>query len=241
MNAYNSGRKRRIAHLEVLAHRQFMDRQTRLAAINKMLRDAFFARLATVCLIIRYGAPRMKEPLAEAWQRSMTTLLSEFPGFAENGCASPFDRESALLIARDFRTYVLPRLPGADDNDKVYRVLRDGPQWLLWHAHVDQNCRNLGIKVPRVSSMRHFARDAWYFQLPKGPFELRKWRADEHNPVVAKKAKRRALESQDERTLRELARAHRVVFVRRLIVDAFNEQVARGEIKLPPNGGYPSL
>jgi len=241
MNAYNRGLIRRIARLEVLADRHFWGRQIQRAAFDKWQYDGCFAPLANVCLIILYGSPRMKEPLTEAWQRSLTTVLSEFPGFADNRRASPFYPESALLIARDFRTYVLPRLPGADDNDKLYRVLSNGPLWLLWHAHADESCRQLGLKIPDLSRMRHFARDAWYLEiLPEGPFELRKLPADEYKPVGAKKTKRRALESQDERTTRELGRAYRVQVVRRLLVDAFNEKVARGEIKIPPYSPFPS-
>jgi hypothetical protein len=265
MNA-SRGLMRRITRLEVLADRHFRHLQTKEAAEYKMVHDGCFAPLANVCLIILYGTPRMEEPLAQAWRRSLTTLLWEFPGFAENGCASPFKSESALLIASDFRAHVLPRLPGADDNDKMYRVLRNGPQWLLWHAHVDKGCRVLGLKAPDVSSMRHFARDGWRLDvLPEGPFELRKLHADEHEPAAAKKfelhdwefkderamqelvraiAKKfepGALQSQDQRTLRELARAYRVLVVKMHLTRAFKEAVARGDIKIPTHRPYPSL
>lgn len=233
---YSRGRMRRIAHLEALADRRFQHQQTRRTAFDKRLHDGCFAVLANICVIILYGTPRINEPLGEAWKRSLTALLSEFPGFAGKGCVSPFHSEAdALLIACDFRTYLLPRLPGADDSDKVYRVLSNGPQWLLWHAHADECCRTLGGNVPDLSRMRHFSRGDWYLGvLPEGSFELRELRADEHKPAPPKKTERGALASPDERSLREQVRACRVQAIRRLLVKEFNEKVARGEIDIPP-------
>ena len=71
---------RRIAHLEALADRRFQHQQTRRTAFDKRLHDGCFAVLANICVIILYGTPRINEPLGEAWKRSLTALLSEFPG-----------------------------------------------------------------------------------------------------------------------------------------------------------------
>jgi hypothetical protein len=216
--------RRKLRCLEAVADRRFHSQQLYQAEYQKNIRDGSFLIIASVCLIALYGTPRIDEPLAEAWTRSLKTLLQEFPGFAENGRATPFNFQEAAVIAGDFRKYVLPRLPGADENKKIYRVLAKAPQWLLWHTNVDRSCAACGIKVPDVSSMQRFARDLWFLGiLPPGPFELRvPPRADATKP--AKGPKRRA--PGRPKTTHQGLREFRVQVIRIVLIADFQKKAA---------------
>jgi len=84
-------------------------------------------------------------------------------------------------------------LPGADDNDKMYRVLKNGPKWLLWHTHADSSAGFADLKVPNIRGMRRFARGHFLLRtLPEGPFEQRVGHADKTKSAAAKRPKRDA-------------------------------------------------
>jgi hypothetical protein len=225
MTVVSRGKLRRIAHLEARVDRLFQSEQLAQAEYKKRVRDGSFLIIANVCLIALYGTPRIDESLMEAWKRSLKTLLRKFPGFAKNGRATPFNFQAAAVIARDFHKYVLPRLPGADDNDKIFPVLADAPQWLLWHTHADESCAPCGIDVPDVSNMQRFARDLWFLGiLPPGPFELRVPRADATKP--AKGPEYRAPMPPPPKTTHEGLSAFRVRVIRNILVADFQEKAA---------------
>ena len=224
MSAVSRGKSRRIARLEVLADRRFRSEQLAKAEYQKRVRDGSFLTIASACLIVLYGTPRIDEPLAEAWIRSLKTLLHEFPGFAENGRATPFDFLGAAVVAGDFRQYVLPRLPGADENKKICRVLASAPQWLLWHANVDRSCAAYGIKVPDVFSMQRFDRGPWFLGiLHQGPFDQQRvLRTDASKP--AKGLEHRV--SHRLKTTHQALRAFRVQTIRNFLIADFQEKAA---------------
>jgi hypothetical protein len=227
-----------------VADRRFQSEQLAEAECKKRVRDGGFVIIANVCLISLYGTPRIDESLVEAWKRSLKTLLREFPGFAKNGRANPFNFAAAEIIAGDFRKYVLPRLPGADDNKKIYRVLANAPEWLLWHTNMDRSCAPCGIDVPDVSNMQRFARDLWFLGiLPPGPFELRVSRADVTKP--AKGPERKVSAPPPRMTTHERIRAVRVRFIRNYLVADFQEKAAEalnnGSLRERPFGFPPLL
>jgi hypothetical protein len=222
----NAVSRRRIARLEAVADRRFQSQQLAEAEYPKNIHDGSFLIIASVCLIALYGTPRIDERLTEAWTRSSKKLLQEFPDFAENGRANPFSVESEpnAVIARDFLKYVLPRLPGADDNKKIYRVLAAAPQWLLWHTNVDWSCAACGIKVPDVSSMQRFDRGLWCLGiLHQGPFDQQPvLRTDASKP--AKGPERRA--PPGPKTTHQVIREFRVRVIRNVLIANFQEKAA---------------
>ena len=233
---------RRIARLEALADRRFQSEQLDRGERLKNARDGSFVIIANVCLIARYGAPRTDELLTEAWKRCLETLLRKFPGFAKNGRANPFNFAAAAVIALDFRKYVLPRLRGTDDNDKIYRVLADAPQWLLWHTYADKSCASCGIEVPDISNMLGFARGFWFLGiLPPGPFELRA-RVD---ATRTRGPKREGPGPPRVKTRHELLGAARVLAIRNYLVDDFQAKLAEGykngSIRVRPFGMPPPI
>jgi hypothetical protein len=226
MNVYRGATSRRVARLEALADRRFQSAQLALGGHNKINRDGSSIILANVCLLVLYGTPRIDESLEEAWKRSLQTLLHKFPNFARNGRANPFNFSAAAVVADDFRKYVLPRLPGAADNDKIYQVLAQAPKWLLWHTYADKSCAACGVKVPNVSGMLGFSRHCWCLGiLPPGPFELRA-RSDEREYEKANRSERKA--RRPITTQHQFWRELRVDFKRKLLTAEFQAKLSEG-------------
>jgi hypothetical protein len=240
MRVYGSKTLRQIARFEVLADRGFKERQLRRAAGAKFYGDRSLVAISNLALLILYGAPQLKEPLTEAWKRTLNTLRLEFPNFADNGRASPFTFLSAPVVADDFRKFILPRLPGAQDNAKISRVLAKAPKWLLWHAHADINADYLDLRVPKLLSMRRFARGPWFIGiLPSGPFEQRIRRVDETKKTTAKQPSDDPPAARGIKTRHELTRAARVEYARILFEQDFSTRIAEGKESVPDNIFYP--
>jgi hypothetical protein len=91
MNAYGGGLLRRIARMEAKADRRFRAEQLDKAEQKKMRADGSFIIIANVCVITLYGNPRLDESLEGAWKRALEPLLQQFPNFARNGRAHPFN------------------------------------------------------------------------------------------------------------------------------------------------------
>jgi hypothetical protein len=172
-------RFRQIARLEELAQpylkrrRQYEDE--RVAVIRKQV----FVPVANIALLILHGDPKIDEPLLAAWERCRESVAwqscrEKHGGFDENGGeqGTPFHVISAPRIARYFRKYFLPDLPGADETEKLSAVFEIAPPWLLWFTYGDVFARILGVKLPDLSSVNRFARGEFHlYELPDGPFE----------------------------------------------------------------------
>ena len=79
-----------------------------------------------------------------------------------------------IYIAKYFRRYFLPDLPGADEIEKFSLILKEAPPWLLWFTNADVEAYILGIELPDLSEVSCFARGKRLIDhLPTGPFELR--------------------------------------------------------------------
>lgn len=133
--------------------------------------------LGSCLFLILYGDPKIGEPLTRAWQRCL-----EFRAWKE--CRErhadideevPFYEEGARSIARYFREYILPDLPGADETEKLNAVLVKASAWLLWFTNAELTVLCLGLKLPDLSCMSRFARPRdRVVYLPDGAFELRR-------------------------------------------------------------------
>ena len=87
--------------------------------------------------------------------------------------ATPFDSLGLMYIAKYFRSYFIPDLPGADETEKLNAIFEKAPLWLLWFTHGDVYGRILGLKLPDFTSAHRFARSKWFGALPGGPFDWR--------------------------------------------------------------------
>ena len=68
--------------------------------------------------------------------------------------ATPFDSLGLMYIAKYFRSYFIPDLPGADETEKLNAIFEKAPLWLLWFTHGDvygkslvSNCRTLQART----------------------------------------------------------------------------------------------
>jgi hypothetical protein len=146
-------------------------------------REYAFRIAANIALIILYGDPRIGEPLAEAWRRCLQSPAwkacrakhPDYIGRYRRDEEGPFYMEGVSGIAKYFRTYFLPELPGADETEKLNAVFAKAPTWLLWFTHADVIGAVLGLKVPDLSSKARFGRPSLTLvQLPDEAFEWRR-------------------------------------------------------------------
>jgi hypothetical protein len=103
-------------------------------------------------------------------------MLKKHPDFGEYGRyqenITPFGDLGPTYIARYFRKYFIPDLPGADETDKLNAIFETAPPWLLWFTYGDVYGTVLGLKRPDLSSVNQFARGEFVSgALPEGPFE----------------------------------------------------------------------
>jgi hypothetical protein len=143
------------------------------------MRDRALTRLANVSVLILYGAPRIDEPLTEAWERCRTSpvwlsYIEKCGGWDEYGgnrFGSLF-RYAEERIGKYFRKNILPDHPGADEIQKLSAILKKAPPWLLWFTYADLEARILGIELPDLSSVDRFMRNETGLSgFPSGPFE----------------------------------------------------------------------
>jgi hypothetical protein len=147
-------------------------------------RENAFRLAANLALIILYGNARIGEPLRDAWRRCLQSPAwkacrakhPDYIGRYGRDEEGPFHMEGIWGIAKYFRTYFLPELPGADETEKLNVVFARAPTWLLWFTHADVIGAVLGLKVPDLSSKRRFDRPGLALKLPDGAFEWRRLR-----------------------------------------------------------------
>ena len=82
----------------------------------------------------------------------------------------PFNHRDAGLMARSFREYLQPELPGADETEKSNSVFAKAPAWLRWFTHADIHAQILGLNVQDLSSKSQVERPGICSHFTKGPF-----------------------------------------------------------------------
>jgi len=174
-------RLRQIARLERLYRPYLKRRRESDAQLEKLCRENAFICVANLSVLILYGNPKIDEPLLSAWQRCLESAAwqacrEKHGGFDEYGGerGSPFDDLGATFIAKYFRKYMLPDLPGDDEIEKFNAIFEIAPPWLIWFSHGDLGAGILGVKLPDLSSVNRLIRGTpeWR-RLPDGPFECR--------------------------------------------------------------------
>jgi hypothetical protein len=174
-------RFRRVARFEQLAN-AYLKRRERETEIPEYLRNIASPIVANLSCLILFGEPRIDEPLPKAWERCLESAAwqacrEKHGGFSEYGTddGTPFDNLGVTYIAKYFRRYFLPDLPGADEIEKFSMIFKEAPPWLLWFTYGDLDAHILGIELPDLSEISRFARgEQLFMRLPPGPFELQR-------------------------------------------------------------------
>ena len=169
------------------------------------------ANAAYLAFLIRYGKPKIGEPLSCAWERFTNTevwkeycdkwearALEQFDvGLEKHGewknqdyLHSPFDRDGAFIGGGCLRHELIARFPGTTEKEKLKRVFASTPPWLIWFTFADYTAQLLGLPLPDLSSVKGFVRskadfDNWY-GLPSGAFVARPWRNGPDNERLAR-------------------------------------------------------
>ena len=158
-----------------------------------MTRVGAVGHAASLAFLIRYGDPRVGEPLSCAWQRFMDTdvwkqyrdkwnelkigrLRDDWKGYDR---ILPFDRDGVFILSMELRHELLERFSGSNEKEKLEKVFESAPPWLVWFAFGDFTAKLLGLPMPDLSTVMHFARSkkdfANWYGLPRGAFESRPW------------------------------------------------------------------
>jgi hypothetical protein len=136
------------------------------------LRNGAVAHAAVLAFVMRYGNPQIGEPLSEAWRRVAESG-------AWKGSFEPYSRDDVFLIGHPLRNVLLATFPGADERDKLNRVFKSAPPWLIWFTFADYTAKLLDLNLPDLSSVSGFERSKKIFHgwwaLPESAFECRPW------------------------------------------------------------------
>jgi hypothetical protein len=179
-------RARQIARLEKRAVPYIKQRDGIVQQLRNLYRGAV-AHAAVLAFVMRYGNPQMSEPLSEACRRvtaseAWKTCCEKFPicryPINEN-LFEPYGRSRVFLVGDPVRHILLSTLPGTDEKDKLNRVFKSAPPWLMWFTFADYTAKLLNLTLPDLSTVTGFERwktmfHRWY-GLPESAFESRPW------------------------------------------------------------------
>jgi hypothetical protein len=204
----NQNRFRQIARLENAA-RPYIGIINRIQHQWQMTRVGAAGNAAIIAFLIRYGDPKIGEPLSCAWQRFRDTDVwkqfcdkwdelkfgrlgderkeygdstpknNRFAFISRTDSNLPFSRDGAFLISLKLRHELLERFSGSNEKEKLEKVFASAPPWLVWFAFGDYTAKLLGLPMPDLATVIHFARSkedfANWYGLPMGAFESRPW------------------------------------------------------------------
>ena len=180
-------RFRQIARLEELAQPYFKRRRQIEKEWQGTIRGAA-DHAAILAFVIRYGDPKIGEPLSCAWERCINTQMwkkccddweamalehlgDEWKEYGDNtspqnrsifitrACrTSPHARNGASIIGDYVRHALIDSLPGATEKKKLERVFASAPPWLIWFTFGDYTAELLDLSLPDLSSVAGLAR-----------------------------------------------------------------------------------
>jgi hypothetical protein len=166
----------RLKRLESAVQRQSKLLRLQEVRAETLLRETAVLHGAAVAAIVAYGDPQITEPLTDAWRR----FAEKFPRSNYNQF-SPFsnNKMSARLAGITLRTEVIPKLPGADEKERLNRIFASAPAWLMWFTYGDFTASVLQLELPDLSSVKRFDRQTAFIEcwpaLPTSVFEQRPW------------------------------------------------------------------
>jgi len=183
----SQSRFRQIARLEKLAQ-PHIQRKRQIEKEWEAMPHGAAAHAAVISFIIRFGDPKIGEPLSCAWERFINTdvwkeccdkseamELKQLADWKEkNGeetsprnlslslnhsyRAAPYNRDGVILTGEYLRHELIARFPGATEKEKLEQVFASAPPWLIWFAFADYTAGLLGLPLPNLSSVTGFAR-----------------------------------------------------------------------------------
>lgn len=175
----SQNRFRQIARLE-LAARPYIGMRNRIEHRWQVTCYGAAGHAAILAFLIRYGDPKIEEPLSCAWQRFQHMdvwkqyldkweelergRLGESPPKGNTFISrihrnsSPFDRDGVSLISPYLRHELLKRFSGSNEKEKLAKVFASAPPWLVWFAFGDYTAKLLGLPTPDLATVMHFAR-----------------------------------------------------------------------------------
>jgi hypothetical protein len=180
--------RRRIAGIEKLGVRFSEALQWTKTQMPDPSDDAM-THATNLGFLVKYGNPKVGEPLTGAWQRALDKKDAEFDPKLFNA----FAPQHARFAANWFREDVFSAFFVADEKERVAAILASAPPWLVWFTYGDFTAECLGIKVPDLSSVTRFVRSKATFKrwpaLPAGMFELCPWPdGSDNEPITQSEA-----------------------------------------------------
>ena len=149
---------------------------------------------AVLAFLVRYGEPRIDEPLSRACERcaksaawkdccdefkSLLVPGSEYLGVQSPGPFQPHNMDAVNVIGAALRHVMISTYSGADEKQKLEAALASAPPWLLWFTFADYTAKLLNFTIPDLSKVAGYMRsktnfDIWW-GLPRGVFERSPW------------------------------------------------------------------
>jgi hypothetical protein len=183
----NQTRSRQIARLEKRALLHIKQREG-IEQQWRQVRDGAVAHAAVLAFLVRYGNPQMDEALSDACRRfaeseAWKACCEKFPesckNYRDEYLFEPYNRDMVFLIGNPLRHILISTFPGTDERDKLNRIFRSAPPWLMWFTFADYTAELLGLGLPDLSDVKRFERSKKMFHgwwgLPQGAFECRPW------------------------------------------------------------------
>jgi hypothetical protein len=185
-------RSRQLARLEKLA-RPYLQQRAGIAERWQEIRRGAVAHAAVLAFVMRYGNPQMGEPLSEAcrrvaeseaWKACCERFREHCQNFRDRNFLDqysfePYNRDRVFLIGDPLRHVLISTLSGADEKDKLNRVFKSAPPWLVWFTFADYTAKVLGLNLPDLSTVTGYERSKNIFHrwwgLPESAFECRPW------------------------------------------------------------------
>ena len=186
-------RIRQIARLQRLAQPYLKQKEQDDLKWQQTIRGAA-NHAAVLAFVIRYGKPRINEPLSDACERcaqsaawknccdefkSLLVPGSEYLRLESPGPFQPHSVDRVSVIGEALRHVIISTYSGADEKQKLEAALASAPPWLLWFTFADYTARLLDLTIPDLSNVNGFMRskanfDTWW-GLPTGAFERMPW------------------------------------------------------------------
>ena len=195
-------RFRQIDRLETLAQPYIQTRRQLQEQWRSTLMGAA-AHAAVLAFLIRYGKPKIDEPLSHACERCTRSpawmdCCKQFKFLLPSRCYThkspsvkfePHSRDRVDVIGAALRHVLISEYSGADEKQKLEIAFASAPPWVLWFTLADYTAEVLNFTIPDLSKVNGFMRSKANFDLwwgvPSGAFEQAPWpRGCEDEPLA---------------------------------------------------------
>ena len=140
--------------------------------------------LLLLCVMeIRKSANHCRRPVDGSLNLKHGSCCEKFPvctWYRRYYSFKPHTRDNvAFIVGHPLRHVLLSALPGADEKDKLNRVFKSAPPWLIWFTFADYTAKLLDLNLPDLSTVTGLERSKDIFHrwwgLPESAFECRPW------------------------------------------------------------------